>query len=77
MNTKETEKLSKYQALESEINRIWKLRTKVVPVIIAALGTITKGLDQNLQLHPAHQLAINLYKVTLMSTAHIIHKVLG
>ena len=48
-----------------------------MPVIIGALETIEKGLDQNLQLLPAHQSAINLQKVTLMSTAHIIHKMLG
>ena len=45
---------------------MWKVRTKIVPVIIAALGTTKKGLDQNLQLLPGHQW------VTLMSTAHSI-----
>jgi hypothetical protein len=28
---------------------MWKQMTKIVPVIIGALGTIKKGLDQNLQ----------------------------
>ena len=51
---------------------MWKVKTKTVPVIIGALGTITKGLDQNLQLFPGHRLAIVLQKVTLMSTAHSI-----
>jgi len=49
----------------------------VVPVIIGALGTIKKGLDQNLWLLPAHQSAINQQIVTLISIALIIHKVLG
>jgi len=56
---------------------MWKARTKTVPVTIEALGTIEKGLDQNLGLLPGHQLATELQKVTLMSTAHSIHKVLG
>jgi hypothetical protein len=38
--TKETEKLSRYKDLEIEVGRIWKVRTKIVPVLIGALGTI-------------------------------------
>ena len=32
--TKETEKRSKYEDLETEVGRMWKVRTKIVPVII-------------------------------------------
>jgi hypothetical protein len=48
------------------------VRTKIVPVIIRALGTIKKGVDQNLQFLPGHPSAIELRQVTLMSTAHTI-----
>jgi hypothetical protein len=48
-----------------------------MPVIIGALGTIKKGLDQNFQLLPGHPSATELRKFTLMSTAHIILVVLG
>jgi len=51
---------------------MWEVRTKIVPVIIGALGTIKKGLDQNLQLIPGHLSATELQKITLMSTAHSI-----
>ena len=50
---------------------------KSVPVIIGTLGTIKKGLDQNLQLLQDQLLATELQKVTLMNTAHSICKVLG
>jgi len=76
-NTKETEKRSKYKDLEFEVGRMWKVRTKIVPIVIGALGTIKKKSDQILQLLPGHPSAIELQKVTLMSTAHIICKVLG
>jgi hypothetical protein len=36
VNTKETEKLSKYKDLEIEASRMWKVRTEIVPVIIGA-----------------------------------------
>jgi len=39
---------------------MWKVRTKIVPVIIAALGTIKNGLDQNLKLLPGHPSAKEL-----------------
>jgi hypothetical protein len=43
VNTKETEKLSKYK--ETKVSRMWKVRTKIVPVITGALGIFKKGLD--------------------------------
>jgi hypothetical protein len=53
------------------------MKTKFGPVIIAALGTIKKGSDQTVQLVPGDLWKTELKKITLMSTAHIIHKVLG
>ena len=53
-----------------------KLKTKIVSVIIGTLGTIKKGLFQNLLLLPGHPLAIELQKITLMSIAHNICRVL-
>jgi len=74
-NTKESEKLSEYKYLEIQVNKMWKVRTKIVP--IGALGTIKKGLDQNLKLLPGHPSVIELQKITLISTTHIILRVLG
>jgi hypothetical protein len=54
-----------------------KVRTKIVPVITGSLRAIKKGLDQNHQLLPGHTSAIELQKITLMSTAYNISKVLG
>jgi hypothetical protein len=48
-----------------------------VLVITGALGIIKKGFDQNLQLLPGHPSAIELQNFTLMSTGHIIRKVVG
>jgi hypothetical protein len=43
INTKEAEKLSKNDYLEIKVSRMWKERTKIVPVVIGALGAIKKG----------------------------------
>ena len=47
MAEKEREKVEKYQDLKREIARIWSMRKVVViPVVVGALGTITKNLDK-------------------------------
>ena len=56
---------------------MWKMKTKIMPVVTGTLGTIHQGLHRNLQLLPGHPLAIELQKITLMSAEHIIPKVLG
>ena len=76
INTKETEKLRNYKD-EIKVSRMWKVRTKIMPVIIGALGTIEKVLDQNLWLLPGHLLTIVLQMMTLLSAAHIIQKCWG
>ena len=42
-----------------------------------ALGTVKKGLDQNLQLLPGHPWTTELQKITTVSNAYVIHNVLG
>jgi len=60
-----------------DVSRMWEVGTRVVAVLTGAIGTIKWGLDQNLQLPPGHPSAIELQKITQMSTAHSIRKVLG
>ena len=37
---KEAEKILKYKDLTTEIQHMWKVKTRVIPVIIGATGTI-------------------------------------
>ena len=54
---KEAEKLSKHKDMEIEGSRLWKVRSKIVPVAIRTLGTIKKGLDHKPQLLPGQRSA--------------------
>jgi hypothetical protein len=45
---KEAEKILKYRDLIIEIQRMWNMNAKVIPVIIGATGTILKSLRQYL-----------------------------
>jgi len=39
----ETERVITYKDLEIEVSGMWKVRTKIVTIIIGALGTVKKG----------------------------------
>ena len=43
ISLKEFQKLSKYEDLEIEVTKMWRLKTKTIPVVIGDLGIIKKG----------------------------------
>ena len=53
---------------------MWRVGTKIVSVTAGALKTIKKGIDQKLQWLPGHISAIELQKITQMSTVDVISK---
>ena len=44
INLKESEKKDKYLDLARELKKQWNMKVMIVPIVIGALGTITKGL---------------------------------
>ena len=77
ISIKEDKKISKYQDLRIELERLWKKKTKMVPVVIGALGSISKRLDGFLQILDIE--ALNIYvlqKTALLGTATILRKIL-
>ena len=46
---KEIEKKSKYKDLELEIQRMWHMKTVMIPVVVAALGTVKKAMIKNIR----------------------------
>jgi hypothetical protein len=43
---KEAEKILKYKDLTIEIQRMWNVKARVIPVIIGATGTVSKSLRE-------------------------------
>ena len=41
---KENEKKDKYLDLAKELKKLWNMKVTVIPIVIGALGTVTKGL---------------------------------
>jgi hypothetical protein len=69
---KEAEKILKYKDLIIEIQRMWNVKTKVTPVIIRAIGTISKSFRKYLSSVPGKHDIEQLQKTATLGTAHIL-----
>ena len=46
---KECEKRDKYLDLARELEKLWNMKETIIPIVIGALSTVTKGLVQGLE----------------------------
>ena len=46
---KECEKMDKYLDLTRKLKKLWNMKVTIVPIVIDALGTVTKGLLKGLE----------------------------
>jgi len=46
---KEREKMEKYQDLILETQRMWSIKTRIVPIVIGALGATSNNLEKHIQ----------------------------
>jgi len=73
---KEAEKILKYKYLKKAIQRMWNVKTKVIPVIVGATGTILKSFRKHVSNIPGNHEVKELQKTAILGTAHILRKVL-
>ena len=73
---KEADKILKYKDLTIEIQRTWNVKTKVMPVIIEATGTISNSFIKYVSNIPGSHEVKELQKTAILGTAHILRKVL-
>ena len=74
---KATEKMSKYEDLQIECQRIWNKKVEVILIIIGATGIVEKGIQSYLQKIPENNNLYNLQRSAILGTAHILRKVLS
>jgi hypothetical protein len=65
-----------YKELTIEIQRMWNVKTKVIPVITGATGTISKSFRKRMSNIPGKHEVKQLQKTAILGTAHILRKVL-
>jgi len=73
---REAEKMLKYKDLTIEIQGMWNVKTKVIPVIIGATGTISKSFRKYVSNRPGKHEVKELQKTAILGTAHVLRKVL-
>jgi len=76
MIRKEAEKILKYKDLTIEIQRMWNVKIKVIPVIIGATGAISKTFRKYMSNIPGKHEVKELQKTAILGAAHILRKVL-
>jgi hypothetical protein len=73
---KEADKILKYKDLTIEIQRMWNVKTKVIPVVIWATGTISKSFRKYVSNLPGNHEVKELQKTGVSGTARLLRKVL-
>ena len=71
-----SQKILKHKDLTVEIQRMWNVKTKLIPVIIGATGTISMSFRKYvINMTGKHEVK-ELQKTAILGTAHILRKVL-
>ena len=77
VNLKESEKKDKYLNLARELKKkLWNMKVTIVPVVIGALGTVTKGLLTGLEDLEVGGREETIQTTALLRTARILRRVL-
>ena len=76
INLKESEKKDKYLDLAKELKKLWNMKVTIVPIVIGALGTVTKGLLKGLDDLEVSGRVETIQTTALLRTARILRRVL-
>ena len=74
---KETEKLLKYKDFQIEVDRMWQLKTLIIPIVADISGLVKKGTAKHLEKILDKQYLAKVQKRVLTSPAHILRKALS
>ena len=73
---KERYKIEKYQDLRRELQKIWNVKVKIIPLVIGSLGAIPKQFGNRLKQIGITVGTAQVQKTDLLGTAKILRKVL-
>ena len=67
---------NKYFDLARELKKLWNMKVTIVPIVIGAFGTITKGLFKGLEDSEVGGSVETIPMTALLRTARILRRVL-
>ena len=73
---KECEKRDKYLDLARELKKLWNMKVTIIPIVIGAFGTVTKGLLKGLEDLEVGSRVETIQTTALLKTARILRGVL-
>jgi hypothetical protein len=73
---KEAQKILKYKDLTTEIQCMWNVEAKVIPVKTGTTWTISKSFREDMSNIPGNRDVRELQKTVILGNAHILQKVL-
>ena len=73
---KEKGKIEKYQDLGREVQKIWNVQVKIIPLVVGSLGAIPKEFGNRLKQIGITAGTAQVQKTVLLGTARILRKVL-
>ena len=76
IEAKEGDKMEKYQDLGSELQKIWNVIMKIIPLVVGFLGAIPKQFSKTLRQLGITRGTAQVQKTVLLGTARILRKVL-
>ena len=73
---KDCEKRDKYLDLARELKKLWNMKVTIIPIVISAFGTVTKGLLKGLEDMEVGSRVETIQTTALMKTVRILRRVL-
>ena len=73
---KKCEKKDNYLDLAGELKKLWNMKFPIIPIVIGAFGTVTKGLLKRLEDLEVGGRVETIHNTALLRTARILRRVL-
>ena len=74
LKLKESEKRDNYLTLERELKKLFNMKVTVIPIVIGALGTVSKGLIQGLEDMKVRGRVKTMQTISLLRSARILKR---
>ena len=66
---KEIKKKNKYKDPELEIQRMWHMKTTVIPVVVGELSTVKNGMEENIKKVSEAATVTDIQKICMLGSA--------
>ena len=73
---KEKDKIEKYQDLRRELQKIWNVKVKIIPLVVGCLGAIIEQLGNTLKLIGITAGKAQAQKTVFLEMARVLRRVL-